>query len=188
MSEPDKRALRRAVLARRRALGDRARRSSRICGNLDGWETLRGASCVAGYASVRAEASVDAALRAALARGQRVLLPRVVGDGEMVFVEVLDLDADLVEGAFGIPEPVGPPASWTPEIVLVPGVAFTRGGARLGMGGGFYDRWASRHAGVLRVGVCFEAQVVEALPVEAHDVGVAALVTEGGILELSAAR
>ncbi len=178
MSEPAKRALRRELLSRRRALEDRETRSSRISDIVDGWETWRGAECVAGYASTGAEASVDAALRAALARGQIVLLPRVVGEGDMVFVEVTDLDADLAAGAYGILEPVGTPSARLPQVALVPGVAFTRAGARLGMGGGFYDRWMSRHLEVTRVGVCFEAQVVASLPVEPHDVGMVALVTE----------
>jgi 5-formyltetrahydrofolate cyclo-ligase len=98
----------------------------------------------------------------------------------MEFVEVRDLDADTVPGAFGIREPVGDVAGVTPDLVLVPGLAFTRDGARLGMGGGFYDRWAEANPGVRRVGVCFSAQVVGEVPREGHDVGVSVVVTEDG--------
>jgi 5-formyltetrahydrofolate cyclo-ligase len=148
---------------------------------LEGWSVWREAACVAGYASLPDEASVDAALRGAIARGQRVLLPRVIGDGLMEFVEVRDLDADTAPGAFGIREPVGDAAGVTPDLVLVPGLAFTRDGARLGMGGGFYDRWAEANPGARRVGVYFAAQVVGEVPREGHDVGVSAVVTEDGV-------
>ncbi len=177
-----KRTLRREVRARRRALPDAEARSTRLCEVLEGWEVWRHAACAAGYASLPDEASVDGALRAALARGQRVLLPRVVGDGLMEFVEVRDLDADTASGAYGIREPLGPASDMVPDVILVPGVAFTRDGARLGMGGGFYDRWAEANPGVRRVGVCFAAQLVDEVPCEPHDLGVSAVVTEDEVV------
>jgi len=56
------------------------------------------------------------------------------------------------------------------EIVLVPGLAFTRDGGRLGRGGGFFDRFLHRRAALaISVGVCFAFQILESLPLEAHD-------------------
>ncbi len=72
------------------------------------------------------------------------------------------------------------PSSWpeifpaSGDVVLVPGLGFTREGVRLGRGGGFYDRWLGQHAvvGVLRWGLCFAMQLAPTLPQEPHDQGV----------------
>jgi 5-formyltetrahydrofolate cyclo-ligase len=59
------------------------------------------------------------------------------------------------------------------DCLIVPGLAFTKAGARLGRGGGYYDRvLASIDSNTVTVGVCFEFQVLEALPVESHDLSV----------------
>ena len=81
------------------------------------------------------------------------------------------------------------PVAGTPEIdpetidiVLVPGATFSTAGARLGHGKGYYDRLlATLRPGVERVGVTFDALVVAALPVEAHDVPMTHLATESGV-------
>lgn len=70
------------------------------------------------------------------------------------------------------------------DLVLVPGVAFSRGRHRLGRGGGFFDRLLSgRAAGAFKLGVCFSFQIVEAMPTDAHDVILDAVVTESETLQ-----
>jgi len=86
-----------------------------------------------------------------------------------------------------IREPVDPGARVVPpaeiEVILVPGLAFTREGQRLGRGGGNYDRYlALLPASTLKMGVCFALQIVETLPAEPHDQPVDAVATEDGIL------
>lgn len=66
------------------------------------------------------------------------------------------------------------------DLIFVPGLAFTRDGRRLGRGGGYYDRLlADCPRRTVRVGVCFECQIVEDLPSELHDQHVQGLATEG---------
>ena len=68
-----------------------------------------------------------------------------------------------------------------PDVVLIPGVAFTAEGSRLGRGGGFYDRFLRRlPKSTLRIGVCFSTQIMPVLPIERHDEPVSFLVTETG--------
>lgn len=65
------------------------------------------------------------------------------------------------------------------DLVLVPGIAFTRDGHRLGRGGGFFDRFlAHRAQRVVKIGVCFSFQIVDSLAVEAHDVQLNLVVTD----------
>jgi 5-formyltetrahydrofolate cyclo-ligase len=104
--------------------------------------------------------------------------PRAGDDGTLVFL----LAAEFQTGALGIREPIGTTMAPTPDLVLVPGLAFDTTGARLGRGKGFYDRWLAANPTVCSVGICFKCQIVENLPSEAHDARVSAIVTEEGVL------
>jgi 5-formyltetrahydrofolate cyclo-ligase len=69
-----------------------------------------------------------------------------------------------------------------PDAVVVPGLAFTVGGDRLGQGGGWYDRFlAAIRTDCTTIGVCFAEQILDALPVEAHDVTMDHVVTDRGV-------
>jgi 5-formyltetrahydrofolate cyclo-ligase len=113
--------------------------------------------------------------------------PRIT-KGELEFVDVSAL-ADLTISPWhpqirehGHSEArVVPPAEI--EGILVPGLAFTRQGHRLGRGGGNYDRYlVLLPPTTLKVGVCFGVQLVGSVPTEPHDVRVDAVVTEDGVL------
>lgn len=72
------------------------------------------------------------------------------------------------------------------DLFLVPGLAFTTRGARLGRGGGFYDRLLPRRsAGSTALGICFALQIVESVPHEPHDQRVDGVVTEDGLLPVA---
>lgn len=110
----------------------------------------------------------------------RLLLPRVRGR-DLVFSAVRDLGT-LRRSRLGVLEPseAEPALSLGPrDVILVPGVAFDTAGARLGRGMGFYDRALALHGErPFAVGVAFAFQVVERVPVLAHDRSVDAVVTE----------
>jgi 5-formyltetrahydrofolate cyclo-ligase len=66
-----------------------------------------------------------------------------------------------------------------PDLILVPGLAFSPDGHRLGRGGGFFDRFLSgRGSGAYKLGVCFAFQLLDELPTESHDVTVDAVITD----------
>jgi 5-formyltetrahydrofolate cyclo-ligase len=115
--------------------------------------------------------------------GARVLLPVVPASG---FELGWAVDTGrLAPGRFGLLEPVGPrlgpTAIGTADVVVVPALAVGRDGARLGRGGGFYDR-ALRHAhsGAVVVAVVFDDELVDEVPAEPHDHRVHAVVTPSG--------
>lgn len=81
-----------------------------------------------------------------------------------------------------LPEDVPAPDPDSLDVVIVPGVAFTTGGERLGQGGGWYDRFLERLPPTsLTIGVGFEVQICDELPVEPHDVRLDVVVTEDGV-------
>jgi 5-formyltetrahydrofolate cyclo-ligase len=110
--------------------------------------------------------------------------PRVEGN-ELAFVQALDR-GELILGRWGIKEPADdarPVLLSDLDALIVPGVAFTSQGHRLGRGGGFYDRTLARAPETLvTVGLAFGAQIAEYLPMETLDRPVDFVVTELGVL------
>ena len=118
-----------------------------------------------------------------LTDGKQLLLPRINrAQRALELRHVVDLGADLVSGVWGIREPAErcPIMSLTKvEFMLVPGVAFTASGARLGYGGGYYDRLlASLDRRITRIAAAFQLQMVDQLPEGPHDQRVDRIVTE----------
>ncbi len=135
---------------------------------------------VYGYMALPWEAGTRELLLALLGKGKRVALPRVLGE-EMSFFEIRSL-SDLSEGAYHILEPAMecPPASCTDALLLVPGMAFTPKGDRLGKGGGYYDKFLTKEPGHMTVALAYEFQMLDCLPAEIHDKTVDMVVTPGG--------
>jgi 5-formyltetrahydrofolate cyclo-ligase len=146
---------------------------------------LSGRTTVAGYACSANEVDIDDLLSELIQDGRTVALPRVDGD-HLRLVPVADLDVDLRPGFRSIREPL-PVGPWVrPEAldaVLAPGVGFDRRGRRLGYGGGHFDRMLARvRPGTVVIGLAFDAQVVDAVPVEPHDRPMDVVVTESTTL------
>ncbi len=139
--------------------------------------TITGLNVLA-FVGVGSEPDTSALLESLWRIGAIVHLPRAEGD-EMVAVRHEHGDV-LAVGAYGIPAPIGPPEDpGLIDLVVVPGVAFTRDGLRLGQGGGYYDRYLPRvRADCIVVGVCFAEQIVDALPAEPHDRHMSRVVTD----------
>lgn len=181
----EKAALRKAILARRGAVDAdvRGRHSQAITQSICALPEYRNARIVAAYASFGSEFDTSAFLADVLAAGKQLLLPRV----NFVFHalelrHVVDPDADLVAGIWGIREPalhcpvISPIAV---EFILVPGVAFTASGARLGYGGGYYDGLLNELTpGAPRIAAAFSVQMVERIPEGPRDRRVDRIFTE----------
>lgn len=128
------------------------------------------------FSSTQSEIDTMGLAQALLNEGRAVLFPRVEGR-DLVWHQVGRLD-ELERGAFGVREPPPSARRETPELVFVPGLAFTLQGERLGYGGGFYDR-ALGQLDALRVGVCFEEQILTEVPTDLHDERMNWLLTPG---------
>ncbi|MEP7222641.1 MAG: 5-formyltetrahydrofolate cyclo-ligase [Novosphingobium sp.] len=85
-------------------------------------------------------------------------------------------DQELEQGPFG-PQPRAHAALALPDAAFVPLLAFTADGDRLGQGGGHYDRWLAANPGVVPIGLAWDVQLVDSLPLEPHDRKLAAIVT-----------
>jgi 5-formyltetrahydrofolate cyclo-ligase len=179
-----KTAARRRALAARDALtgADRARLSAAVCARAAALPELEAATTIMLFATFRSEVDTGPLLSWAMERGKTVCLPRVLGPRLMAAYRITDPAADLTSGAWGIPEPREGLQEVPPErmdAVVVPGAAFDIDGRRCGYGGGFYDTYLPRtRPGIPWVALAFEAQLVDELPCEPHDLACGQLVTE----------
>ncbi len=119
----------------------------------------------------------------------RFVFPRVERD-RLVFCEAKAGIGSLRRGAFGIMEPM-PEAEVINlddiDVFCCPGLGFDRQGGRLGKGRGFYDECLARAAGAsIKIGICFENQVVLKVPMAEHDIAMDLLVTESGLAAVCA--
>jgi len=173
----------------------RAAYSATITERLLQLPAYRQASAVLGYMNFGAEFASELWVKQALAEGKRLALPRVnhhTNHLDLYWVE--DMENQLTAGLWGIREPVVDRCERLNnpnevEFALLPGVAFTRDGARLGYGGGFYDKLLIQldsrdgaHQPAL-VAAAFAMQIVEQLPQEATDIKVEWLVTESETID-----
>lgn len=182
-----KKALRQMALRARRSLSASQRRaySAAIGKRLLEHPVFLAARCVFAYASMEDEVHTEEILRVTLERGQEVSIPYIVGKRRMEATALLHIE-DLEEGAYGIrtakaamhrivePESI--------DLILVPGVAFSPTGQRIGMGGGFYDTFLPRATRAFRLALAYQCQIFPELPIMEHDVGVHRILTENGLL------
>ena len=140
---------------------------------------------VSGYMPMRTEIDPLPAMAAAAAHGP-VGVPVIMAKGEALRFALWEPECAMVEGSFKALVPSA--LHWmTPQILIVPLVAFDRNGGRLGYGGGFYDRTLQglRAAGpVMAIGFAFADQQDDDLPLEPTDQKLDLIVTEGGIIEV----
>ena len=130
------------------------------------------------YSAVRGEADVSGLTR--LAPDKRYCWPLCGPDHSMEAYSPSDADA-WKKGAYGIPEPDPERSEHVRaediDFIVCPMTAFDEYNRRVGMGGGYYDRFLDRCEGVLTCGAAFDEQEMECVPSEEHDRGVIYIVT-----------
>jgi len=132
------------------------------------------------YRADPGEAPTSSYARFFFETGHRIALPRVTELGApMTFHVHIDpfAESDLERGRMGLMQPSAEAEEVIPQVLFMPLVGFTERGDRIGQGGGFYDRWLGAHPDTIAVGMAWDVQRVEELPVEPHDMPLTALVT-----------
>jgi len=183
-----KKALRRLMRATREQIPreEIARKSRAAAGHVTGSPEFENAGTIALYKACFGEVETDGIFEAARSRGKTVIYPITdVKNHKLLFGQVDSLD-DMIPGRWNIPEP--PPYARRvsledADMVIVPGVAFDVRGGRLGMGGGFYDVMLSNiESNIIKMGLAYDFQVVDSVPMDENDQRMDCLVTESGIM------
>ena len=177
-----KKILRRKFLSARREISqaERDRISHALIEKFLATEIYRQAKIIMAYASTPDELQLDRLFAACFADKKILAIPFIRGKGAMQAVEVPNFDA-LEMGAFNILtvkknlRKLIEPAQI--DVVIVPGVAFDKCGNRLGLGGGYYDRFLSEAVNAKKIAFAYDFQLIDNLPNEAHDAKVDAVLT-----------
>lgn len=152
----------------RDTVGDHLLRSVQLWAQVAELDAYRAARTVMAFVGFKGEPDTDPLFARLDADGKRLLLPRVEASG----IVAADGSSPHIVSKFGVHEPSGPPVDPRQiDLVIVPGLAFTREGDRLGYGRGYYDMFLPK-VPAPSVGVCFEEQLVDEMPLAAHDVQV----------------
>lgn len=140
------------------------------------------------YMAIKQEANLIEFIQQAWKDGKNIYAPRVDRletsanyDNTMDFYAIHNL-SELEQGSFGVLEPIQSAHKYIPKeptILLVPGVAFSKNGNRIGYGKGYYDRYLNVYKGMLHpIGIAYEMQLLEAFQAEEQDIPMTELITE----------
>jgi len=183
-----KKNFRTAALRARDALSQQQRKlkSSLIQDRVYSMPVVQAVSSFFIYVSFASEVETHSLIRLLLGEGKHVSVPLVDRASKHMTASLIkSIEHDLAPGCFGILEPAPgclcPVKAKTIDVVIVPGVAFTTDGFRIGYGGGYYDRFL-KNCPAVTIGIAFDMQVVEQIPYDARwDVPLDYVVTESRI-------
>jgi 5-formyltetrahydrofolate cyclo-ligase len=158
-----------------------AARSAEIITRVTSLPEFQMARTVHTYVAWRSEVDNHALIKEMLQGDRRVVVPVVDLATRTLRHSQIEQFEDLASGTFGILEP--PPERVQPvpiseiDLIIVPGIAFDRSGNRIGFGGGYYDDFL-RQTRAVKIGLCFQFQVIDQIPTRVQDERVDILVTE----------
>ena len=175
---------------------DREERSGRVCRHATDLLISSHAGSMLVYVPFRSELDTRPLIVWAWENGIEVMVPRSLRGSGMMELYLLHSWDELIQGAYGIPEPDPKRAEKcrndvVPDVIWVPGLAFDRHGGRLGYGGGYYDRLRDRMLPAaaggkktpLWIGLGYEVQLTDLVPMECHDLRLDGLITENGYIK-----
>ena len=180
MSVEKKINLRKQMKAQLKAMDAEEKRvlDRRVCEQLFSLPEIADADFVYGYMNLFWETGTEEILERLWNAGVQIALPKVLGD-TIEFFHVRSRE-DLEIGSFRLLEPKESceQVFWPNAPVLVPGVAFSKDGKRLGKGGGYYDKFLSKEPEHKTIALAYEFQLTDEIPAEEHDKPVDVIVTE----------
>lgn len=188
-SSVTKKEIRQKMLAKRRALSasEIDEKSRTLRDQIVSLPAYQKAKRIMAYLSMKGEADLDPLIRQALADGKEIYIPVCLPEKQMEAGRLLSMD-HFKKGPYGLRDLPDGYAVISPEeldLVLVPGVACTKEGIRLGMGAGYYDRYLSHVPFEKRVVTLWDFQVIADIPFEPFDQKMAQIVTEKRVISVS---
>ncbi len=186
----EKETARRQVIDKIKAMSQQqmAEESKIICEKLYNSSLWQRASKVFAFAPMNSEVDIWGLIMNGLKDGKTIALPFYIKQCNIYKARVVrDLEKDVVKGKLGIREPKEECEELSLkgiDLILVPGIAFSPDGYRLGRGKGYYDKMLAEAQGI-KCGVCFECQYGWNVPVEPHDIKLDCIITPSLWLKFS---
>ncbi len=151
---------------------------------------FKSSSLVMCYINFKSEVITKNLIDECLKRGKRVAVPYTIikpnGQKEMIASEIFGIEEDTAPGRYGIFEPkpdkirkIQPSKI---DLAVVPGIAFDIRRNRIGYGAGYYDRFLKKmNVACFKVGLAFDIQIIEEVPVDRYDVPLQMIITESAV-------
>lgn len=177
----NKNILRKEMRDKRRALSPDFIKSAseKITESLLTLECIKKARHIMVYLSAFKEPDTFPLISELFSTGKEISVPTSDTDTFTIAPSLIKSLDNLTKGAYGIYEPkeiISVPTSDI-DVVLVPGIAFTKQGDRLGFGKGYYDRFLNEFNGT-KIGIGYSFQITQNIPVSEHDIRMDMIVTE----------
>lgn len=141
----------------------------------------------AGYWPIRSELTPLPLMAQLVANGMATALPATPEEGQPLIFHRWQQGDPLIGGMYGTSEPEASAPQCTPDVLLVPMLAFDLAGYRLGYGGGFYDRTLAairpQKPDVRAIGIAYAEQQVETVPIGPYDASLDAVLTPAGLIQ-----
>lgn len=143
------------------------------------------------YASMRNEIKTFPLMKELLIQNYLLYLPYTIKEiNDLGVSKIKNLNSELEKGVYGVQEPIskirGNEIPSDIDLIIIPGACFSLSGYRIGYGGGYYDRFLSKHAeNALKVGFCYEQFILNSIPAEEHDIPVDIIITENEIIKVN---
>ena len=188
----NKHFLRKRLLNERNLLSKRTilEKSNRIADKLIKFDKYQQSEKIMLYIATKTEVQTQRIIESAQKDNKNIYIPLIIKEQhDLIPSLVNDFEKEIALGNLGIYQPKEDFHRFFPpsilDMVIVPGVAFTQQGLRLGRGGGYYDRFLKKLSGqAYSVALAFEMQIIEEIPLEKNDIPVDCIITEKRIIKL----
>ena len=182
-----KNTLRKTYLQIRKNTDGKVEKSSEIRRRLFENEGFKNAKTLAVYCSLPDEVETDGIIENALAMGKSVVVPKIISPGIMKFYRIMGISQLAPSYHFGIREPddlCEEVSAKDIQLAVVPGVCFDLSKSRIGQGGGYYDRYLAECDSAIKVGICFDSQILKDsyIPCEKTDIKMDLIITEKEVI------
>lgn len=171
--------IRSELKAKRRALTaeDQSEMSRAITDNFLSLSNYKNVDTVMVYMSAFKEPSTGGIIETLKRDSKNIIVP--ISNTDDFTITPSYFSETLKSGAYGIPEPqnIAKADIKDIDIALIPGIAFDTSGARIGFGKGYYDRFLSEFKGI-KIGICYDFQVLSDIPSSDHDIKMDMIITE----------
>jgi 5-formyltetrahydrofolate cyclo-ligase len=189
----NKQSLRKLLLGKRRLLTKQAinEKSIKIAEKLIKIDKYQQSEKIMLYISTNSEVQTRGIIEYSLKANKEVFIPLIDQDNHKIVPSLIkDFETEIAPGSLGIFQPKEEFRRLFPadilNLVIVPGIAFTETGHRLGRGGGYYDRFLKTLSGSAHtIALAFEMQIVQEIPLEKSDMPVGCIITEERIIQIN---
>ena len=174
----DKDLIRTQMILLRKKIPNKERISTIIVDKIINLDVFQKSKVIALYKSMDNEVNTKLLINRCI--DKKILLPRVTSN-KIEFIEI-NSNTQYRKSKIGVIEPIGNKYTGNIDLIIVPGISFDKNLNRLGFGKGYYDRYL-KNRDIFKIGICFDRQMIDSLPITDLDISMDIVITEKRIIK-----